>query len=521
MVLRVVTVGAVVVGIVARFWTTSPLWLDEALSVNIARLDVPDLLDALRRDGHPPLYYVLLHGWMQAFGASDVAVRALSGVASLVAVPPLWLLARRRFGVVAARATVLVVSITPFAVRYATEARMYALVTALVAWAAWAVDGLIAGSVDGAGRSVDPASETTRINRHAVVLAGCTGALLLTHYWALYLGAVAGLVALWAAVRDHGARRSTGRRVLPPLIVGAALFVPWLPSFLHQAAHTGTPWGTPTRPTRAVVELAGGLGGGESYAEGVLFGFGFLALAAVGAMGVADRDRLVMVPGFGTAARRESVVVVATLALGLAAGLATSSTFVARYAAVVFPLLVLLAGRGLAVVPGARARVGAAAVLVVLGAVGIAFNVVDARTQGAAFAETIEADGEPGDVVAFCPDQLGPSTLRGLRDDVVAFGVPALTRPDRIDWVDYADRNAQADPTTLAAQLIEAAGDGSLWLVHNGSYRTFETLCDPLLAELGRLRPTNGVARGLDADVFENATLFRFFPNRVDGAAGD
>ncbi len=31
-----VTLVAVVVGTVARFWASSPLWLDEALSVNIA-----------------------------------------------------------------------------------------------------------------------------------------------------------------------------------------------------------------------------------------------------------------------------------------------------------------------------------------------------------------------------------------------------------------------------------------------------------------------------------------------------
>src|SRR5919108_87158 len=42
--------GIVVVGIALRFFTTSKLWLDEALSANIASLPVGDLLvtDALR-----------------------------------------------------------------------------------------------------------------------------------------------------------------------------------------------------------------------------------------------------------------------------------------------------------------------------------------------------------------------------------------------------------------------------------------------------------------------------------------
>src|SRR3954463_670603 len=70
--------GAVAAGGVLRFWVRSDLWLDEALSVNIARLPVRAIPGAPRHDGAPPLYYVLLHFWMRLFGAGDFAVRALS-----------------------------------------------------------------------------------------------------------------------------------------------------------------------------------------------------------------------------------------------------------------------------------------------------------------------------------------------------------------------------------------------------------------------------------------------------------
>ena len=38
-------------------------------------------------DGSPPLYYLLLHGWMAIFGETEAATRALSLVFALVAVP--------------------------------------------------------------------------------------------------------------------------------------------------------------------------------------------------------------------------------------------------------------------------------------------------------------------------------------------------------------------------------------------------------------------------------------------------
>src|SRR4051812_46724049 len=82
--------AAVAVGLIFRFWTTSHLWLDEALSVNIAKLPITKIPDALRHDGHPPLYYFLLHFWMRAFGDGDIAVRSLSGVFAIATLPLAW-----------------------------------------------------------------------------------------------------------------------------------------------------------------------------------------------------------------------------------------------------------------------------------------------------------------------------------------------------------------------------------------------------------------------------------------------
>ncbi|HEY7811605.1 MAG TPA: hypothetical protein VIC62_00110, partial [Nakamurella sp.] len=68
----------VVAGIVLRLVSTGELWLDESLSVQIARKPLPQLFAALRQDGSPPLYYLLLHGWIALWGRGEVATHALS-----------------------------------------------------------------------------------------------------------------------------------------------------------------------------------------------------------------------------------------------------------------------------------------------------------------------------------------------------------------------------------------------------------------------------------------------------------
>ena len=154
-----------VVSVVLRFWTPSPMWLDEALTVNIARAPLHLIPHLLRDDGAPPLYYVLLHFWMKVFGTSDLGARSLSGVIGMLTLPAAWVAGlpgrlpdlakarsrrgagrtsahaarpsaseaaeRERAGRLVAWTTMFLVATSPFAVYYDTEARMYSLVILL------------------------------------------------------------------------------------------------------------------------------------------------------------------------------------------------------------------------------------------------------------------------------------------------------------------------------------------------------------------------------------------------------
>lgn len=486
---------AIAVGVVLRFVTTSPLWLDEALSANIARLPVGDIFEALRHDGHPPLYYVVLHAWMAVFGEGDAAVRALSGVLGVLTLPLAYLAGRRRAGVVGGAAVTFLVAVAPFSLRYATEARMYSLLLVLV-FAGWLV-------ADDLRRRPD--------RRRWVALALLTGAGLLTHYWVVYLVAAGG-VAVGLAWWRSG-ERAAALRIGTALAAGGLLFVPWIPTFLHQVAHTGTPWGRASRPTRALVDLAVGLGGRGVSPEAVLFGIAVLVLAAIGLTARRrDGNRLELDLATTPLVRSELAVAALVFSIGLAAGALTAATFMARYAAVFLPLVFIGAGIGLAQLPAGWPRRAVAMVLAVLAAAGALVNVIDDRTQGEDFATHIARHGAAGDLVVFCPDQLGPSTLRYLPDGFDAAGVPSLEPPVRIDWVDYTERNESADARRVVDELLARAGDSTIWLVYNGGYRTYEELCPEVFAALAAARPDQAQRLEQRERVEEVATLYEFRP---------
>ena len=485
----------VAVGIALRVASRSDLWLDEALSVHIADLSLGDMFDALRRDGHPPLYYLLLHGWIAVFGDGDEAVRALSGVLSIATLPVVWFAGRRYGGGVAGLAAVVLLATNPFAIRYATEARMYALVMLLVAigWLSVRV------AVE---RSSPPA------------LAGVgasAGLLLLTHYWSFYLVAATGMVLLWVW-RRHGSARA--RTTLLALAVGCVLFVPWLPAFVDQAGSTGTPWGRPERPTNVVTISLTDWGGGTlaQTGEAELLGAGLAVLALLALFASAtNRHRLELDVRTRPHVRGEAVVVALTMGLAVVAGYATSSAFASRYTAGVFVLVLLVAAYGVTRLPGPVIQAGFVAALAALGLAGGVDNLLEQRTQGGEIARYIAANGAPGDVVGFCPDQLGPSVTRVLPDGFDQRTFPDGGSPRFVDWVDYADRMAAGDAPAFAADLDARAGDATVWLVWSGGYRTLGTACETVTDQLRRLRP-GGTAVVTSGDEFEHAWLYQYGP---------
>ncbi len=476
---RALMVSAVIIvlaaGVLLRFWTRSAMWLDEALTVDIARLPLHAIPGALKQDGAPPLFYYLLHFWMRLFGQSDVATRSLSGVIGVLTLPVAWLCGRRFGGPVVGWITLVLMASAPFAVYYATEARMYALVILLT----------------GCGFLGLQRALTRPRPGNLIAIALVTAALLYTQYWSLYLVGVTGLWLAVSIVRRQ--RQPSPWPALAAVAAGCLLFVPWLPTFLYQAKHTGTPWAMAPNFAAVINAVTGftdnqgsNLAAGTN--QGRLLALVYFAMLALAVFGVGRSGRVVELDlRTQPRARGVTFVVVGTLFAAIAGGILTTSAFSPRYAAVVFLPLVVLIALGVSTLLSTRVRLGVVTVAVVAGLIGSAQNVVTQRTQAAKVAAVLDASARPGDVIAFCPDQLGPSVYRVVDRpssyDLVTF--PRGTGPAQVDWVDYEDAVHRASPTVFAAMLVAKAGPSHhVWLVWQGDYQTYGVRCEDLASLL-------------------------------------
>ena len=330
----------------------------------------------------------------------------------------------------------------------------------------------------------------------AGALAFVTALLAYTQYWCLYLLAVAGALLVIRAVRvGPGAVRRSTTRVIAAVVVGGLTFVPWLPTFAYQNQHTGTPWGDPQVPWSAIAETVLRFAGSNQHGETYILLFALLTLVVFGVFGRGRDDATIELDLRTQAAtRREALLAAGTLLLGTGVGFVAGTAFDARYSSVMFPFYTLLAAVGIACFTNRWVRVGVVAVVVTFGVIGGIRNYSENRTQAAQSADIIAASAHPGDVVAYCPDQLGPSASRLLR---TVPGLRQLTFPDgaspeRINWVDYAPRMQAANSAAFADRVLRLAGPHTIWYVYATNLKHLQGKCEGVAAALGQQRPPDG-----------------------------
>lgn len=105
------------------------LWGDELFSIYHSSPDFTlfRILGISRWDPHPPLFLVLLHGWMKLFGYNEFSPRLFTAIVGILSVVPVYLLAKEIFNRTAGIIAGWLVSLNFYHLYYSQEVRPYIL----------------------------------------------------------------------------------------------------------------------------------------------------------------------------------------------------------------------------------------------------------------------------------------------------------------------------------------------------------------------------------------------------------
>lgn len=435
---------------------SKPYWFDECFSVEVARIGWGDFVRLLWwREANMSLYYDLLRIWLH-FGQSEFFIRSLSVLIAAATLPAIYWLARTLYDRRVALIAAALFAFNAYSVRYAQEARSYALFLLLATLSS----GLLIAFL----------REPSRRNWRGYVLFSVLA--VYAHFYALLL-----VVVHWLAVRSLGSNdQSSPRRSAQVRRAWIAIGFAVLPVLVFVAKTGAGPIRWIQRPgLRDVLEFYEHLAGGSNWILAVI-----CAVACIWA--VIPLGRTLLARGLDWETWRAHFLlvwlflpVVLTVLLSLG-----RPVFLARYMIFCLPALLILVAAGLARLGQSWMFAGALTGILLLGLQGIVFvyghDFDNERDASGAASVFILDHAQPGDAVVFhiAATRVAYEFFRSLRSGentasprFTAQLGPEILFPYHGAGLDYRDFTGK--PT---ADLLRAAGrsHSRVWimLMNNG-----------------------------------------------------
>ncbi|MEX1001333.1 MAG: glycosyltransferase family 39 protein [Crocinitomicaceae bacterium] len=152
------------------FINSYPICLDEPFSIFWSQQDLNEFMPELVKGNNPPLYFIILHYWMEVFGASPFSTRSLSLLFSILMIPFLYDLTKKITNKHFAIISVLLTLFSSLFHYHSIEARMYSMMVCLTVISFWAMYCLIFED-----------------RKYWWLLGISNGLLLYTHYLGFYI----------------------------------------------------------------------------------------------------------------------------------------------------------------------------------------------------------------------------------------------------------------------------------------------------------------------------------------------
>ncbi|EKD46534.1 MAG: hypothetical protein ACD_67C00192G0001, partial [uncultured bacterium] len=209
-------------------------WYDESFTGIAVKESFSEMIQMIINDVHPPLYYASLKLFSSFFDYNVFGIRLFSAIFGVLSVWAVYIVAKELFNRKAALWSSFIVAISPFAIQYSQEARMYSMLVFLILISSFFfLKGLRTGK------------------RGYFIFWGIfTGLSILTHYMGIIFSSTYFVAYLfWAYFQKVGTYDGKNlkekvalfvknifpeKNIILGYLVALVVFLPWIGEFKHH-----------------------------------------------------------------------------------------------------------------------------------------------------------------------------------------------------------------------------------------------------------------------------------------------
>jgi uncharacterized membrane protein len=220
---RLVLLLILLLGGLLRFYRADfqSLWFDELIVMNTSDPvnSFADIILTLRRNIHPPLYYLSINLWFKIWGYTDLAARLLSAIFGVLGIWAIYALGKTLKGEKLGLFAAFVLAINYYHIYYSQEVRSYALLFLLSTFSFHLFFRLV----------------QSHGLRYFAGLTLANIALIYTHYYGLFIVLTQGTALVWLFLRKNGNLRLYSLLALSFLLTALSYYA-WISTLLKAAS---------------------------------------------------------------------------------------------------------------------------------------------------------------------------------------------------------------------------------------------------------------------------------------------
>ncbi len=223
-----IPVGLILLNFVLKilFLSSRDIALDEPFTIYYSQADLSSLFQMLKTENNPPLFFILTHYWIAAFGISAFSVRFLPLLFSTLTAPVIYLTGKRYFSERSGILASLFFTFSDYHLLFSHEARVYPLFALLTGLSMYFYLSLIR----------DP---RRRMPFYLLVLSDVL--LIYAHFFGFF---VIGIQVLCIIVYKDV--RKAAKILILPVGIALCFYLPYFPVLFHRfTASSGGTWVSP------------------------------------------------------------------------------------------------------------------------------------------------------------------------------------------------------------------------------------------------------------------------------------